>query len=227
MRTRILSVIAIVIITLLTAVSCNIIPGKSYDATSADYFDFTAREDGTYEISLKANVEIPAIVVFPESYNGVEVTSIAEESFKGNASISEVTIPVGYDYIGNGAFAYCPNLKKVKIATLGYGDERRLTIGYDAFRECKALIDLKVGSAVKVIEGYAFYETKISSVSLTKVESLGVCSFGLCTSLKNVFIPATLTSIHERAFEYSDNATFKVADGNTVYKAENGQLVRK
>ena len=227
MKTRFLSVLAILIISVLTFASCNIVKDKTYDATNVDCFNFAERDDGTYEISLKEGAELPAKVQLPVSHNGVEVTAVADAGFKGNAVITELTVPVGYELIGEEAFAFCPNLKAVKIATLGNGTERKLSVRYGAFRECTSLIDLKIGSLVKVIEGYAFYEAKISSLSLTKVESLGVCSFGLCSSLKNVFVPATLVDIHERAFEYSENATFAVADGNAVYKAVDGKLERK
>lgn len=227
MKKRILAILSILIIAMLTFASCNVVKDKTYDATSSDYFNFAERDDGTYEISLKDGAKLPAKVYLPVAYNGVDVTAVADAGFKSNSQITELTIPVGYEVIGEDAFAYCENLKTVKIATLGTGVERRLVVKYGAFRGCSNIIDLKVGSSVKVIEGYAFYETKISSISLTKVEKLGVCAFGLCTSLKNVFIPATLTDIHERAFENSNLVTFAVADGNAVYKAVDGKLERK
>ena len=227
MKTRFLSVLAIVIITMLTVVSCNVIKDKEYTSTGAEYFNFTSMEDGNYSISLKEDAVLPAKVYLPTSYNGADVTTVDAEAFKGNETITELIVPVGYELIGEDAFAYCKNLKKVKIATLGNGTSRNLTVAYSAFSNCESLIDLKLGSLVKVIEGYAFYNTKLSSVSLTKVESLGVCAFGLCSSLKSVFVPGTLVEIHERAFENSEKIVFDVADNNPVYKDEEGKLLKK
>ena len=227
MKTRFLSVIALVIITMLTVVSCNVIKDKEYTATGAEYFNFTSLENGTYSLSLKEDAVLPAKVYLPTSYNGADVTVVEAEAFKGNETVTELIVPVGYELIEEDAFSYCKNLKKVKIATLGNGTSRNLTIAYSAFANCESLIDLKLGPLVKVIEGYAFYNTKLSSVELTKVESLGVCSFGLCTSLKSVFVPTTLVEIHERAFENSEKVVFNVADNNPVYKDEDGKLLNK
>ena len=227
MKTKILSVLAIVIITMLSLVSCNIVTSKEYNSTSAEYFKFTAREDGTYAISLKADAEIPAKLYLPTSHNGVDVTAVANEGFKGNKTITAVTIPVGYELIGENAFSYCTNLKTVNIANLGSGTERNLTVGYEAFKSCTSLHTVSIGRCVKEIKGYAFYETNLPRIDLSRVESIGVCSFALCTSLTNVVVPATLVDIHERAFEYSEKVTFAVSDANPEYKAVNGKLVKK
>lgn len=227
MKKRILAILSILIIAMLTFASCNIVKDKTYGATSSDYFNFVEREDGTYEISLKDGAKLPAKVYLPITYNGVDVTAIADAGFKSNSQITEVTIPIGYEIVGEEAFAYCENLKTVKIANLGMGKEKNLTVGYEAFKSCKSLHTLTLGRCVKVISGYAFYETNLSRIDLARVEKIGVCSFGFCASLTNVVVPATLVDIHERAFEYSEKVTFAVADGNTVYKAVDGKLERK
>ena len=139
MKRKFLSILAIVIITMLTAVSCNIVSGKEYNSTSADCFNFTMRADGTYAVSLKEGVEVPAKIYLPTTYNGVEVTAVSDGGFKSNKTITAVTIPVGYELIGENAFSYCTSLKTVNLANLGTGTEKNLTVGFEAFRSCTSL----------------------------------------------------------------------------------------
>ncbi len=194
MKTKFLSVLTIVVIAMMTFASCNIVTSKEYNSTSAEYFNFTARENGTYEVSLKQDAEIPAKLYLPVSYNGVEVTAVASEGFKGNQAITTITIPVGYELIGDDAFSYCTNLKTVNIANLGSGTEKNLTVGYEAFKSCTSLHTVSLGRCVKEIKGYAFYETNLPRIDLGRVESIGVCSFAFCTSLTNVIVPSTLVN---------------------------------
>ena len=50
------------------------------------------------------------------------------------------------------------------------------------------------------------------------IERLNLCAFANCESIKNITIPASVTSIGLRLFNQSSNlATIVVANGNTVY----------
>ena len=52
-------------------------------------------------------------LVIPETYNGLPVTRIAAEAFKGCTSLISVTVPVSVKYVLKNAFSGCSKLKNV------------------------------------------------------------------------------------------------------------------
>ena len=227
MKKRVLSIFFILVISMLSLVSCNVVKGKEYVATGNEYFEFVEREDDTYALAVKKDVILPAKVQLPSEYNGKPVVEIAANAFKNNTVITEVIIPAGYEIIGVEAFAYCTNLSVVNIGQYGGSTARSLTIRSSAFKGCTALMNLTLGDCVEVVDSYAFYETMVTEVNSRGLTKVGYCAFGNCRSLKSFYVPATLAQIDEHAFDGSNNVSFSVSSSNTVYKQEDGKLVRK
>ena len=50
-------------------------------------------------------------IVIPPSYNGVSVTQIAENGFKGTTDLESVVLPEGITVIGKSAFSGCTTLE--------------------------------------------------------------------------------------------------------------------
>jgi len=226
MKIRIFSVRALLAVAMCSFSACDIgLKDKTYNATDSSYFEFTEIEGG-YSLSVKLGVELPKTVKLPTAYEDKEVIAIANSAFKNNTAIEKVIIPQGYKSIGIEAFAYCTSLATVEIGSIGT-DTKGLVIGTSAFNGCTALKNLKLGDNVKVVEAYAFYETKITSVTMNKVESVGAKAFAKCTSLTRFYIPASLVSIDESAFEGSDSVKYEAATSNTVYKIEDNKIVKK
>ena len=100
--------------------------------------------EGTLEYtgnsSLKGKITIPATY----KYNGVvwKVTSIADNAFKNNKKITQVTIGDNVTTIGKNAFSGCKALKKVIIG------KKVKTIGAKAFYNCKKLKSIIIKSTV-------------------------------------------------------------------------------
>lgn len=95
--------------------------------TDEKYFSFTLLEDGTYSVSAKDKNNMPALVIIPDTYKGVKVTSIPDS-----------------------AFYRCNEITGVKIG------DNVVTIGYSAFANCYNLTDLVLGKSITSIEGSAF-----------------------------------------------------------------------
>ena len=57
----------------------------------------------------------PTRVVIPETHKGIFVTGINDYAFQANNEIAELYIPATVSYIGENAFAECPNLSKVEF----------------------------------------------------------------------------------------------------------------
>lgn len=101
------------------------------------------------------------------------------------------------------------SLKTAKVpATIMYkGYKFKVTsIGNNAFKNCKKLKTVKLGSNVKSIGKNAFYGCKkLTGVTLNaKLTTIGNGAFTKCIALKKITIPAKVTKIGSKAF-YGDS----------------------
>ena len=120
------------------------------EAPAAEEVSFTwqALGDGTAELT--GFTGTPAVLDIPAEIDGLTVTRIGEQLFRGCATLTDVTIPDGVTVIGEQAFRDCEALASVTLpATL-------TEIGEQAFRGCASLTALAVPGSVTVIGEQAF-----------------------------------------------------------------------
>jgi hypothetical protein len=118
-------------------------------------------------------------VIIPGGINGLAVTSIGNNAFGGNTTLTSVIVPNSVTNIGGGSFAECANLASVTI-----GDSVT-SIGGLAFNACTSLTRLSIPDSVTTI-----------GVGLAPVGG----TFGFCSSLTNVTIGKNVTNIGDYAF---------------------------
>ena len=148
----------------------------------------------------------PTVVVIPETYEGLPVTSIGWGAFAGCTSLTSVTIPDSVTSIGQSAFTFCPSLERLTVAP-----------GNPAYRSAgNCIIETETGTliqgcnnsvipmdgSVTRIGAYAFaYCDSLASVTIpNSVTSIGIVAFAGCTSLTSVTIGDGVTSIEDYAF---------------------------
>lgn len=179
----------------------------------ASLFDITS--DGI--ISVKSGATIPETIKIPDKINGITVLSFADNMFKDNATLKEITlndnittIPQGFLYgakqfetikntenitvIGDNAFrstkllqAYFPNLT---------------SLGVSAFQTCNFLSFADIGN-VTVIPDKAFvYCEQLNYVKINGIiTSIGEQSFYRTYNLRAIdFVTPEITSIGNYAF---------------------------
>ncbi|MBR1598035.1 MAG: leucine-rich repeat domain-containing protein [Lachnospiraceae bacterium] len=173
------------------------------EKTGATY-TVTESTDGKVEVEYTASatskdkkVTIPSTV----EVNGVTatVTSIADNAFSGNKTITTVTIPATVEDIGDNAFKNCTKLKTV---TLPASVEE---VGKNAFSGCSSLttVTVKGSSLTKVDQGAFKNCKKLKTVTLPKsVTTIGKEAFSGDKKLKTITIKSTkIKSVGKNAFK--------------------------
>lgn len=145
------------------------------------------------------------------------LTEISYQCF-GGSGLTSVTMPDSVTTLDMSAFAYCKNLQSVHISA------NVTKIPMDCFKECSALQSVEIPSKVTMLETSCFKGTAIQEITIpSSVTAIGkfafedcknlqsvTLSYGLkeiygysfyhCTSLKSIYLPASLTLLEEGAF---------------------------
>ena len=134
-------------------------------------------------------------------------TDILYAAFYSCSGLTAVEIPSTVVNIGEAAFADCPELTSITVAS---GN----TV-YDSRGNCNAIIETAtntliagcqttvIPNTVTAIGNYAFYGcTGLNSIDIpASVTSIGMSAFDGCTGLTGVVIPNSVTSIGTYAFD--------------------------
>ena len=112
-------------------------------------------EDGTKYIVIEAYIGTAAEVVIPDTISvdgeDVKVTTIAENAFSNNDTITSVTIGNNVTEIRRSAFKDCSSLTSIIIP------DSVTIIGFYAFEGCSSLTSITIPDSVITIDSYAFY----------------------------------------------------------------------
>ena len=129
-------------------------------------WEYVLLEDGTAEIVGFSGED--AEVLIPSGLEGITVSGIGENAFRGNPFLTRMTVPDTVRSVGDSAFADCILLESI---TLPEGLER---IGTDAFSGCSSLENIALPASVNSIGSGAFWD---------------------CRSLAAVSVPAGITTL--------------------------------
>lgn len=169
------------------------------EATSADLFEFTALDDGTYSISCAEGAALPEDIILPNSYQGKLVTAIARGAFK-NTPIKSIRLPVGIAEIGIEAFYGCQNLSQIT-----FDEYNKLTkIGDFAFYQNTALTSIAIAENIEEIGDYAFYGCSslifLDMPSENNLWRIGDYAFAQSDEIAEINISSKIVTIGDYAF---------------------------
>ncbi len=135
----------------------------------------------------------------------------------------EYTVPEGVTSIGEKAFRFASNLKKVVLP------DSVTVIENQAFSFCENLGEISLGSGVKKIENSAFLRCdSLKEITLPEgLEKIEGSAFGGCGGLSQIFIPRGVKEICAGAFSGSGLVHIFVDDRNENYISANGVLFNK
>ncbi len=162
-------------------------------------------------------------LTLPANYKGGNYT-IGANVFKGNTTITSITIPNSITSIGDDAFYNCSGLTSITIPN------SVTSIGNYALYGCSGLTSIEIPNSVTSIGNHAFDGCKgLTSVVIpNSVTSIGMQAFYYCSGLTSIVIPNSVTSIGDKAFDGCkglktvvnlSNLTFSKGSNNNGYVA--------
>ena len=190
---------------------------------SGDGIKFTLSKDGTHYTVKYSGISSPMEECRIPAYYGddnIPVTGIADEGF-ANTRFTKIIIPKTVTEIGVAAFSYCPLLKTVEFEE-GIQLEK---LSHGMFGASTNLEEIKIPDSVKSLENLAFYGcSKLSSVTMNSVETIGDKTFEGCTALEEISLPSTLTTIGTLAFYRSGLKSVEIPESvkDTVTTDDDG-----
>lgn len=143
-------------------------------------------------------------VTFPSNE---AITAIPEGTFQ-NTKIKEIDIPAHITSVERYAFAYCKDLVHVSMP------DHLSSIGNSAFYQAPMGGALVLNGPVD-IEIKAFAQTSFESIEIEEVSQLGAWAFSNNTSLKEVILPDTVTTLPSGIFSNTGFVFYEIPSNIT------------
>jgi len=172
------------------------------DAAWLDSIALTSPTNGFYYIDNGSDITITGYggaggnVDVPVLINGKPVTSIADEAFRDQTSITSLKLPDAVTRIGDRAFYNCYGLTSLSLPS------NLVSIGEYAFYNCNYLGVVVLPSHLETIGDHAFDSCySLGSVSFPAgLTSIGNSAFTRCYGLRSLSLPNGLIDIGDYAF---------------------------
>ena len=171
------------------------------------------------KVEIESGINPLQSIVLPKG-----ITTIGDDAFSYNTSLTSIKIPNTVTSIGKRAFQGCTNLTSIEIPdTVTY-------IGDYCFSGCNRLQKIKLSKKIQTINQRLLQGcSSLTEIEIQEgVKSIGYAAFSSCSKLTTITLPASLTSFNGTALAGLSRLTeVKVADGNNSFKFENGMLLSK
>ena len=169
-----------------------------------------------YNNNLKSQVESKSKKIEKPTYSIIEDGVLVKFDDRDLVNGGYVT-PKGVVEIGEGAFAQCDTIFRVKLRR----DVIRIKKG--AFISCHNLASVQMTNSVRWIDDDAFN----SCMSLTdlklssNLKEISLCTFANCAHLQQVELPEKLEVINDYAFSWCENlSTISTPPASLIYVSE-------
>ena len=204
---------------------CCITSSAETETFTVDGIKYSTTSESTVSIvkgSYSGDIVIPSTVTWNEIvYN---VTSIDIYAFRGNTSLTSISLPESFTSIGSQAFFGCSSLTSISLP------ESLTSIGSYAFSGCSSLTSINLPESLTSISSGAFEEcTSLTDIHIASISSWFNLEFYKGTNeqfshplrcnskQKNLYlgeelitdlvVPEGVTAIPDYAFYYSDDIT--------------------
>lgn len=171
------------------------------------------------KVEIESGINPLQSIVLPKG-----ITTIGDDAFSYNTSLTSIKIPNTVTTIGKRAFRGCTNLTSIEIP------DSVTYIGEHCFYDWNKLQKIKLSKKIQTINPYLLYGcSSLTEIKIPEgVKSIGYAAFSSCSKLTTITLPASLTSLSGAAIAKLNRLTeIKIADGNNSFKFENGILLSK
>ncbi|MCR5794537.1 MAG: leucine-rich repeat protein, partial [Solobacterium sp.] len=168
---------------------------------AAEDYEYSVEDN---EIIIKKYIGTDTEISIPSEIDGLPVTSIYVNEFRGCSTITNLFIPNSISSIGSHAFSGCSSLSKVTVP----GSVTEL--GYDPFEDCSSLrtagplgsgSDYEFGWTVSIPANAFSRCTGLTNITLPdSITSIGGGAFSCCSNLTDIIIPENITTINSGTF---------------------------
>ena len=168
------------------------------------------------KVEIESGINPLQSIVLPKG-----ITTIGDDAFSYNTSLTSIKIPNTVTSIGKRAFQGCTNLTSIEIPdTVTY-------IGDYCFSGCNRLQKIKLSKKIQTINQRLLQGcSSLTEIEIPEgVKSIGYAAFSSCSKLTTITLPASLTSFNGTALAGLSRLTEgKVGmlfskDGKTMYMA--------
>jgi hypothetical protein len=127
------------------------------------------------------------------------LSEIGEGCFSMCSALDSIDMPNSVKTLGNSIFYSCPSLKKVKLS------EGLKVIPERIFYDCISLSDVNIPKSTESIEMYAFYKSRIKSLSIPyATKRIGYGAFVACDSLTHIEVGPSVEILEPNALILSN-----------------------
>ena len=178
-----------------------IAPERSERKQYSDLFRFRKSHDGSGYIVTGFDGTNKKTLIFPNSYNNINITAIAESAFC-ESEVQEAVMTDGIRTIESKAFSGCMQLKQVIFP------ETLIEIDDAAFSGCPQLHTAMLPRKVERIGAFAFASTGLKNIEFPdSVFWLGEGAYSSCKKITAITVPRNVEQISDRLFEGCDALT--------------------
>ncbi len=174
---------------------CTVYWGLKNIIIDADYI-YEIMQDGNIKILScevdSATVEIDSVIKYRDKT--YSITSIGENAFYANDTLTSLVLPDSITTIAGDAFSFCRSLKTILLS------DNLISIGDGAFNSCESLNSVEIPD---------------------KVESIGYMAFAQCRMLKSIIIPNSVDFVGAYAFAGCSSLTIYSESISKPYGWEN------
>tara|TARA_Y100000588_G_scaffold386577_1_gene482453 strand:- start:911 stop:1411 length:501 start_codon:yes stop_codon:yes gene_type:complete len=142
-------------------------------------------------------------VEFP---NNITITIIGDGIFKGHTELESIVLPETLTQIGGFAFDGCTGLKSIKLP------ESLEDMWQYAFTRT-SIEEIEIPGSVKRIIPFTFNASKALKKVVIHEGTIEISAWAFkdCTSLTDVYLPKSMQSVHENAFDGCGDIRFHKA----------------
>ena len=179
---------------------------------------FELNADGASYAVTGLGIVTASEIFIPAIYQGLPVTVIWYEAFRGCERLTSVTIPDSITSIGYEAFAECESLQYNEYDNALYLGNVDNPYSALIMAKNEDITSCTIHANTKVIAGGAFYEcSSLTNVSVPSgVTGIGESAFDGCSGLTNITIPDSVVIVGEDAFWDCDSLQYNEYD-NAFY----------